>query len=154
MNDNLNINFVVDQSTTEVFNAIGNISKWWTENVKGNSQKLDDEFTVQFEDKHFSKQKLIEVIPNKRVTWLVTDSKLSWLKNEQEWTGTRIVFEISSHGQGTQLHFTHIGLSPDVECYEGCSSAWSKYIRTSLFRLITDGQGQPQLRRLESKLTS
>ncbi|MBA4057492.1 MAG: ATPase, partial [Marivirga sp.] len=57
-NKNFNITFVVDQSAAEVFNAVNSISKWWTENVNGNSMALNDEFTVQFEDIHFSKQRL------------------------------------------------------------------------------------------------
>ena len=143
-NKHFNIIFVVDQSANEVFNAVCNISKWWTENVKGKSQSLNDEFTVQFEDMHFSRQRLIEVIPNKKIVWLVTDSKLSWLENKQEWTDTKIVFEIYNHDNRTQLRFTHIGLIPKAECYDDCSSAWTQYIRSSLFKLITTGKGHPE----------
>jgi hypothetical protein len=143
-NTHFNIIFVVDQSPNEVFNAIRNISKWWTENVNGKSLSLNDEFTVQFEDMHFSRQRLIEVIPNKKIVWLVTDSKLSWLENQQEWTDTKIVFEIYNHDNGTQLRFTHIGLIPKAECYDDCSSAWTQYIRSSLFKLITTGIGHPE----------
>jgi hypothetical protein len=147
-NKNFNITFVVDQSASEVFDAVSNISKWWTENVKGNALTLNDEFTVQFEDMHFSKQRLIEVVPNKKAVWLVTDSKLSWLKNKQEWTGTKIVFEIYNLDNSTQLKFTHIGLNPEVECYHDCSNAWSQYIRSSLFNLITTGKGSPEQKQI------
>jgi hypothetical protein len=145
-NTHFNIIFVVDQSPNEVFNAIGNISKWWTENVHGKSLSLNDEFTVQFEDMHFSRQRLIEVIPSKKIVWLVTDSKLSWLENKQEWTDTKIVFEIYNHDNRTQLRFTHIGLIPKAECYDDCASAWTQYIRSSLFKLITTGRGHPEQR--------
>lgn len=145
-NEHFNIIFVVDQPANEVFNAVCNISKWWTENVNGKSLSLNDEFTVQFEDMHFSRQRLIEVIPNKKIVWLVTDSKLSWLENKQEWTDTKIVFEIYNHDNRTQLRFTHIGLIPKVECYGDCSSAWTQYIRSSLFKLITTGKGHPERR--------
>lgn len=142
-NKNFSIKYVVDQSANEVFNAVTSISKWWTENVKGSSLKLNDEFTVQFEDIHFSKQRIIEFIPYKKIVWLVTESRLSWLQNKQEWNDTEIVFEISDKGRRTQLQFTHIGLNPDIECYNDCSIGWNQYIRSSLFKLITTGKGQP-----------
>lgn len=143
-NKNFTSTFTVDQPANEVFNAVNNISKWWTENIKGNSQALNDEFTVQFEDIHFSKQRLTEVVPDKKIVWLVTDSRLNFLQNKQEWTGTKIVFEISGQENKTQLRFTHIGLSPDVECYNACTNAWSQYITSSLYKLITTGKGEPE----------
>ena len=136
--------FTVDQPANEVFNAVNNISKWWTENMKGDSRALNDEFTVQFEDIHFSKQRLTEFVPDEKIVWLVTDSRLNFLQNKQEWTGTQIVFEISGQGNKTQLRFTHIGLSPDVECYNACTNAWSQYFSSSLYKLITTGKGEPE----------
>ena len=139
----LTITLDVDQSAHEVFDAVGSISKWWTENTKGGSRSLNDEFTVQFEDIHFSKQKLIEVIPDKKIVWLVTDSRLTFLQNQQEWNNTTIVFDISTQGNKTRLQFTHIGLVPGVECYKDCSNGWNYYI-SSLSNLITSGKGQPE----------
>ena len=143
-NNNFSTKLFVDQQADMVFDAVTNISKWWTENVKGNSLKLNDEFTVQFEDMHFSKQRVIEFVPNKKIVWLVTESRLSFLRNKEEWTDTKLVFEISENGNGTQLQFTHIGLIPDIECYNDCSNAWSYYISSSLFKLITTGIEQPE----------
>lgn len=143
-NKNLVITVDVDQSPNEVFNAVCNVSKWWTEDLKGQTKKLNDEFTVRFEDIHYSKQRLIEVIPDKKIVWLITDSKLSFLQNQQEWTDTRIAFDISAHGDKTRLQFTHVGLVPDIECYKDCSNAWGYYISGSLAKLITAGKGQPE----------
>jgi len=133
----------VDATPLEVFKSINTITDWWTENMEGNSQKLNDEFTVRFGDIHYSKQKLVEVIPNKKVVWLVTESHLNWLKNKEEWTDTKISFEILSKGTYTQLIFTHIGLVPEIECYNDCRKGWDQYIKDSLFRLLTSGKGQP-----------
>jgi len=133
----------IDATPQEVFKSINNITDWWTENMEGSSQKLNDEFTVQFGDIHYSLQKIVEFIPNKKVVWLVTDSHLSWIKDKQEWTNTKISFEIISKGTYTQLIFTHIGLVPEIECYNNCRKGWEQYIKDSLFKLLTSGKGLP-----------
>jgi hypothetical protein len=133
----------VDATAHEAFKSINSVSKWWTENLEGSSQKLGDEFTVRFGDVHFSKQKLVEVIPDKKAVWLVTDSKLNFLKNKHEWTNTKIIFEIAENNGKTQINFTHVGLVPEVECYNSCTNAWGQYIKGSLFKLLTEGKGTP-----------
>ncbi|WP_232373185.1 SRPBCC family protein [Pinibacter aurantiacus] len=150
-NKNFSVSIEVNQSPNEVFNAVNAVTKWWTENLKGSSSKLNDEFTVQFEDVHYSKQKLIEVVPDKKVVWLVTESKLSFVHDKQEWTNTQIIFEISKHGDKTQLLFTHVGLMPGAECYKDCSNAWGMYINGSLYNLITTGKGQPEKKEAEKQ---
>lgn len=134
---------LVDQAPEEVFKAINNVPAWWNPDMKGKSEKLNDEFEVQFGDMHYSKQRLTEVVPNKKVVWLVTDSSLSFLENKSEWTGTKISFEISSQNGRTKLTLTHTGLVPTAECYNACSPAWTQYMQNSLYYLITKGKGQP-----------
>ena len=133
----------VDATPREAFKSINSVSKWWNKNIKGSSQKLNDEFTVQFGDVHISTQKLVEVVPDKKVVWLVTDSKLNFVDNKQEWTDSKISFEIFEKENKTQVRFTHLGLIPEIECFSACSNAWSEYIQGSLLPLINTGKGKP-----------
>jgi hypothetical protein len=47
---------------------------------------------------------------------------------ENEWNGTKLVFDISNRGDKTEVCFTRAGLWPDDESFLGCSSAWSSLI--------------------------
>lgn len=140
------ITLTVDTPAQQVFESINSVTKWWTENLEGSSQNLDEEFTVRFGEVHMSKQKLVEVVPDKKVVWLVTDSKLNFITDQDEWTNTTIVFEIAKKDGKTEIDFTHIGLVPEVECYNSCTKGWDYYIKGSLFKLLTEGKGTPEVR--------
>lgn len=136
------ISFAVDETPEQVFAAIKNVGAWWTAKVEGKAEKVGDEFTYRYEDKHYSKQKLAESIPGKKVVWLVLEeSNISFTKNAGEWNGTKLCFDISRKGKQTEVRFTHEGLVPACECYEACSEGWSFYINDSLRALITTGKG-------------
>jgi hypothetical protein len=144
-NKNLTITIPAGNDPMKAFDAITNVRGWWTENLEGNTEKLGDEFIVRFGDVHYSKQKLVEVIPGKKVVWLVTDSRLNFVKQQDEWTDTKVSFDIGDHNGKTEITFTHIGLTPSVECYGGCSGAWQQYVEGSLAKLAIEGVGEPTL---------
>lgn len=131
----------VAKSPEDVFNRIKEVSKWWSKDFKGNSSKLNDEFIIHHPGAHYSKQKLVEVTPNKKVVWLVTDSTLHWLENDKhEWRNTKMIFEIGVKNNKAVLHFTHSGLVPAKECYARCEQGWTMIIKKRLFNYITNGK--------------
>jgi uncharacterized protein YndB with AHSA1/START domain len=137
------VTFIVDQTPEQVFNAVNNVRGWWSQALKGDSKQLNDEFEYRHKEFHYSRHKLVEVVPNKRVVWLTTDSSLSFIKQKDEWNGTTVCFDISEVDGKTELRFTHVGLVPQIECFGACSGGWSHYLNKSLLPLITTGVGMP-----------
>jgi hypothetical protein len=65
----------------------------------------------------------------------VTESNLSFVETTDEWSGTRISFEISKEADKTKVVFTHIGLVPEFECYDSCAPAWTEYVQEQRLNL-------------------
>jgi hypothetical protein len=133
----------VNQSPEEVFNAINNVRGWWSENIEGNTDRLNAEFLYHYKDVHICKLKIIEFDPGKKVVWHVLNNHFNFTLDESEWKNPKIIFEITEKDGETQLRFTHEGLVPQYECYDVCFDAWTSYIQGSLKNLITTGKGKP-----------
>lgn len=121
-----------DKSPKEIYDLLLNVPEWWSgiygETITGTSKELQDEFSfVAGGGMHSTKQKLVELIPNQKIVWQVTESNLSFLRNPQEWKGSQLIFDIIGYDGKTQVTFTHKGLKPQIECYGECSSAWTQY---------------------------
>lgn len=140
---NFAITFTVDKNPEQVFAAINNVHGWWAENIEGSNENPGDTFKIRFDFGDSFEMKITDIVPNEQVSWLVTDSNLTWIKDAKEWVGTRIIFDINAENGSTRINFTHVGLVPEVECYNGCVKGWNYYINESLYKLITEGAGQP-----------
>ncbi|GLV60856.1 hypothetical protein KDH_76750 [Dictyobacter sp. S3.2.2.5] len=116
-------------SAAEAFTKISDVRTWWTPNIKGSANHLNDVFSM-FTEKDTVTLQVVEVVPNKKWVWLVTDCQMSWLQDPTEWKNTRIVFEISEEGQQTRIDMTHVGLVPEVECYNVCEPGWDRHLKT------------------------
>lgn len=144
MNDqDFSVAFVVDHTPAQVFDAINNVRAWWSGEIEGDTDHLGAEFTYRYEDMHFSRQRIAELVPGRRVVWHVEEGYLSFVDDKNEWTGTDIVFDITPIAGQTEVRFTHVGLSPQIECFDQCSSAWSALVAGNLRKHISTGVAQP-----------
>lgn len=134
---------LVDQSADKVFAAINNVRGWWSKEIVGETDRLDAVWDYHYQDVHRCKMKITELVPNRRVLWQVLDNYFSFTESKQEWLGNEMIFEITEQGGQTQLRFTQVGLDSGDECYDICSNAWDTYIGKSLYKLITEGKGEP-----------
>jgi hypothetical protein len=142
-NQDFTTTILVDQTPKEAFDAITNVRGWWSEEIEGNTDQLNEEFKYHYEDVHLCKIKVIELIPNEKVVWQILDNYFKFTKDTTEWTGTKVVFDISKQDNKTQIRFIHLGLVPEYECYDICRDGWTNYIQNSLRSLISNGKGKP-----------
>jgi hypothetical protein len=131
----------VAHSPKAVFDRLLKVSTWWSgEDFEGKSANPGDEFTIRHGDLHYSKQKLVEVIPDRKIVWLVTESRLTWLERDQdEWTNTKMIFDITPKGAMTELSFKHEGLVPEKECYSKCTQGWEVVIKVTFANAMAAG---------------
>ena len=95
------------------------------------TDRLGAEFNYHYQDIHRARFRITEFVPNTKVVWHVLANEFNFVKDKTEWTGTDVVFEIADRGDGTELRFTHLGLTPTYECYDVCSDAWCTYVRAA-----------------------
>jgi activator of Hsp90 ATPase-like protein len=141
-NQNYSKTITAKITASEAANRISRVSDWWAKNVKGASQKLGDTFTVDFGEK-FADFKIVELIPGKKIVWLVTNCNQHWIPDITEWNNTQVMWEISTDNKTTTVRMTHVGLVPANQCYENCEQGWNFYVGQSLLKLLTENKGLP-----------
>ena len=146
------VSIAVPSSPAEAFDRVCRVSEWWASDLEGTTYGEGSMFTVRFADTFVDFQ-ITEFEPGKTVCWLVTNCFLPWLGDKTEWTGTTVRFDVSPRKDGSLITLTHVGLRPEVECFEACSAGWRHHIGDSLRALIQDGRGLPTGRDLHVVLT-
>ena len=128
-------------NANEAIEKISNVPGWWGITFSGNSKKQNDKFIVKMSGDSFFDFTVTELIPGKRVVWLVTDCNMPWYNDKKEWANTKLVFDLNENNGETIVNFTHEGLTPEIECYKACEKGWTHWVKTSLFSYLTTGEG-------------
>jgi uncharacterized protein YndB with AHSA1/START domain len=72
-----------------------------------------------------------------RVAWTCTHQK-----NNPDWQGTQVAFQLSPTHDGTRLDFAHSGWKEKSRVYEMCVGGWDHFL-DSLEAYLESGKGQP-----------
>ena len=134
---NYSVEIEVAKSPTEVFNHLINLKKWYPENFDGEEIKLNSEFVFTTGDSHYSKNKVIEFVPEKKLVWIATESIRK--TDGFDWTGTKMIFELTPKGDNTLLKFTYDGFILENE-YDRLVQVCDMVIKEKLYNLITNGK--------------
>jgi len=116
---------------------------WWTRDCDV-ATEVGGTIALRFGETR--KQFRVEaLVPGQAVHWLCTQAHIALpgLQRRGEWVGTRMVFRLTpAEAGGTRLDFEHIGLRPEIECFEMCERGWDHFL-ASLQACVETGTGTP-----------
>jgi hypothetical protein len=139
--NDFNSSISVKISADEAIKRISHVPDWWGITFSGKAGEQGDTFTVKMTGDSFFNFTVTELMPGKKLVWLVTDCYMPWYADKTEWIDTRLIFDLKENEGVTELRFTHEGLTPAVECYKDCETGWTHWIKTSLLSYLTTGKG-------------
>lgn len=125
------------KSPDDVFSHVINLSKWWPEDFIGDGIKTDSDFVLKTGDGHYSKNKVLEFLPDKKLVWITTESIRT--ADNYDWTGTKFIFELTSQDSNTMLKFTYDGVVFENEM-EGLTQICEMCIKGMFYDFIINGK--------------
>ena len=134
---NYTVEIEIVRSLNDVFAHLIDLSKWWPEEYEGEDISLNTAFIFRTGDGHYSKNKVIELVPNKKVVWLVTESIRK--TDNFDWTGTKMIFELLPNGNKTLLQFTYDGVILENE-YDRLVQICDMVIKENLYKFLMNGK--------------
>jgi len=111
--------------------TIDGLSGWWTEDTEGETS-VGGILRFRFDVGGFD-MRVLELVPDKRVLWEVTDGP-------EEWIGTTVSWDLEQEGEYTVVLFAHEGWREPVEFMHHCSTKWAIFLM-SLKSLVETGKG-------------
>ncbi|MEM8794287.1 MAG: SRPBCC domain-containing protein [Pseudomonadota bacterium] len=128
----------VTASAHDCFQAVATgMDKWWTKTTKGKLEKVGDRVTARFPPGFgFWTFEAVTLEEGCRIEMICVDAhhKVDGQPEaiEQEWLGTKIIWEFMDIGGKTEVLMTHDGLTPELNCWEICTDGWNHFFKHSL----------------------
>lgn len=136
----------VKRPATTVYDALiteAGLKGWWTGTCDIGSGE-GALCTFRFDDS-WKTMRIEKLSAASEVRWRCVDSSIDLEDGSKssEWMDTVCVFRLTPlSNQTTALHFQHIGLQPELECYNDCKRGWTRFL-SSLKHYVETGVGEP-----------
>lgn len=110
------------------------LASWWTVNVEGKPE-IGEIIKFRFAIDYAKEMLVLQQKENQVVEW-------ECISGDEQWVGTKIIFEIEDSNEGTHIRFKHKGWKKQTDLYAVCNYHWGLYLK-SLKTLIETGKGNP-----------
>jgi uncharacterized protein YndB with AHSA1/START domain len=141
---NLFHNFPIKAPAREVFLAVSSpsgLDAWWTKSSSGVAE-LGAGYELFFGPGYDWRARVSRCTPN-------AVFELELILAEDDWTGTRIAFDLEERDGATQVSFAHLGWPESNEHFRVSSFCWAMYLRL-LKRFVEHGEVVPYKARLDA----
>ncbi len=140
LNDTLNtkdLHYKTSIETTAnkklIFSALNEELHAWWGNISNSNFETGGQFTITFENGYWWTFKILEHTPDKELVWKCIDGEPEFNK---EWIGHVLHWHIEEKDKKTILNFHQIGLTPNIACYDICSSTWNRFLTENLKNFV------------------
>ena len=128
---------LIDAPVEQVYRAVteqAGLAGWWTVQVVA-QPVAGSRADFKFGDRYHTAM---------RITSLEAPRKIEWecIEGDEEWVGTKIVFDLETKGDQTLVRFTHGLWRQATDFFASCSYNWGYYL-ASLKAYSETGKGTP-----------
>lgn len=116
--------FFIRSTPDKVFHAISTpaeVEKWWSLECSG-SPVMGGEYRLFFGEPWDWRAKVSRFEPGRAFEWEMTVAM-------DDWTGTRVGFELEPAEEGTKVRFHHLGWAEESEHFRISSYCWAMLLR-------------------------
>jgi uncharacterized protein YndB with AHSA1/START domain len=111
--------------------TLDGLAGWWTPDVTG-SPEPGGELAFRF-GRGPTTMRVEHVDPAGLVVWTCTASD-----SFDDWVGTSLWFDVRPRaGGGSVLAFRHVGLTPELPCFETCRPRWEHHLANLMKEHVT-----------------
>ncbi len=117
-----------------VFEAVtspAGLAQWWTLSGAG-EPKLGATYLFHFGDGYDWRGVVRRVESGRAIEWEIIEA-------DEDWTGTRVSFELAPEGAGTRVRFAHTGWQNANAHFRTSSFCWAMYLRI-MKRFVESGE--------------